>query len=83
MNIPQNKIADTSTLQKSTTMSDQEEKLQQFIAITGSNSDRAKFFLESSAWDVEVSKYNFLIKQYYVYVLFLVPVYLDCNVAIL
>ncbi|XP_076267283.1 NSFL1 cofactor p47 [Rhynchophorus ferrugineus] len=36
-------------------MSDSDEKLQQFIAITGSTSDRAKFFLDSSAWDVEVA----------------------------
>ncbi|KAL1513125.1 hypothetical protein ABEB36_002585 [Hypothenemus hampei] len=36
-------------------MSDSEEKLQQFVAITGANLDRAKFFLESSAWDVEVA----------------------------
>ncbi|XP_066152285.1 NSFL1 cofactor p47 [Euwallacea fornicatus] len=36
-------------------MSDQDEKIQQFTAITGSNSDRAKFFLESAAWDVEIA----------------------------
>lgn len=36
-------------------MSDQEEKLQQFIAITGANSDRAKFFLDSAGWDVEIA----------------------------
>ncbi|XP_018574182.1 NSFL1 cofactor p47 [Anoplophora glabripennis] len=36
-------------------MSEQEEKLTQFIAITGANEDRAKFYLESSAWQVEVA----------------------------
>jgi len=36
-------------------MSDQEEKLQQFIAITGANQDRAKFFLDSANWDVEMA----------------------------
>lgn len=36
-------------------MSDQEEKVQQFTLITGANPDRAKFYLDSAAWDVEVS----------------------------
>ncbi|XP_050306090.1 NSFL1 cofactor p47 [Anthonomus grandis grandis] len=36
-------------------MSDQEDKVQQFIGITGANPDRAKFFLESAAWNVEVA----------------------------
>ncbi|CAG9764789.1 unnamed protein product [Ceutorhynchus assimilis] len=36
-------------------MSDQEEKVQQFIAVTGANPDRAKFFLDSAAWNVEVA----------------------------
>lgn len=47
-------------------MSEQEEKLTQFIAITGANEDRAKFYLESSAWQVEVSfinKYRFHTKM--------------------
>ncbi|XP_019758102.1 NSFL1 cofactor p47 [Dendroctonus ponderosae] len=36
-------------------MSDQEEKVQQFTLITGANPDRAKFYLDSAAWDVEVA----------------------------
>ncbi|KAG5897279.1 hypothetical protein JTB14_011445 [Gonioctena quinquepunctata] len=36
-------------------MSDQAEKLSQFTAITGANEDRAKFYLDSSAWQVEVA----------------------------
>ncbi|XP_060537285.1 NSFL1 cofactor p47 [Cylas formicarius] len=36
-------------------MSEKEEKLQQFAAITGASSDRANFFLESAAWDVEMA----------------------------
>ncbi|XP_074037103.1 NSFL1 cofactor p47 [Leptinotarsa decemlineata] len=36
-------------------MSDQAEKLAQFTAITGANEDRAKFYLDSSAWQVEVA----------------------------
>ncbi|CAH1164309.1 unnamed protein product [Phaedon cochleariae] len=36
-------------------MSDQEDKITQFTAITGANEDRAKFYLDSSAWQVEVA----------------------------
>ncbi|KAJ8945212.1 hypothetical protein NQ314_009281 [Rhamnusium bicolor] len=36
-------------------MSDQAEKIAQFTAITGANEDRAKFYLDSSAWQVEVA----------------------------
>lgn len=41
-------------------MSDQDEKLLQFTSITGATEDRAKFFLDSSAWQVEVSIYSFV-----------------------
>lgn len=35
-------------------MSDQEEKITQFTSITGANEDRARFFLDSAAGQVEV-----------------------------
>lgn len=35
-------------------MSDQEEKISQFVGVTGVNDQRARFFLESSGWQVEV-----------------------------
>ncbi|CAH0551762.1 unnamed protein product [Brassicogethes aeneus] len=36
-------------------MSDQEEKVEQFKGVTGANDERARFFLDSSAWQVEVA----------------------------
>ncbi|CAH1989830.1 unnamed protein product [Acanthoscelides obtectus] len=36
-------------------MSDQDDKVTQFTAITGVSEDRAKFYLESAAWQVEVA----------------------------
>lgn len=38
-------------------MSDNNEKLQQFLTVTGIDEERARFFMESSAWDLEVSLY--------------------------
>lgn len=35
-------------------MSDNEELVSQFTAITGVDDERAKFFLESSAWKLDV-----------------------------
>lgn len=40
-------------------MSDQEEKLAQFKAITGADEERAKFFLSSAADQLEVRLYIF------------------------
>lgn len=36
-------------------MSDNNEKLQQFLTVTGIDEERARFYMESSAWDLEVS----------------------------
>ena len=35
-------------------MGDREEQIQQFVGITGVDTDRAKFYLESAAWNIEV-----------------------------
>ena len=32
-----------------------EEQIKQFCELTGETEDRAKFFLEASGWDVQVS----------------------------
>lgn len=37
-------------------MADNDEKLTQFITVTGIDEERARFYLESSAWQLEVSK---------------------------
>jgi UBX domain-containing protein 1 len=40
-------------------MADRDELLSQFTDVTGTDADRAKFYLESSAWQLEVSKHIF------------------------
>ncbi|XP_034241238.1 NSFL1 cofactor p47-like [Thrips palmi] len=40
-------------------MSNQSEQLAQFIDLTGASEDRAKFFLESSGWQLEVALASF------------------------
>jgi UBX domain-containing protein 1 len=40
-------------------MSDNPELISQFTAITGVDEERAKFYLESSAWKLDVSSKNF------------------------
>jgi UBX domain-containing protein 1 len=37
-------------------MADRDELLSQFTDVTGIDAERAKFYLESSAWQLEVSK---------------------------
>jgi UBX domain-containing protein 1 len=37
-------------------MADRDELLSQFKDVTGIDTERAKFYLESSAWRLEVSK---------------------------
>ena len=37
-------------------MADRDELLSQFTDVTGVDAARAKFYLESSAWQLEVSK---------------------------
>lgn len=39
----------------------QREKIEQFTNLTGIDADRAKFYLESSGWNIEVSNiYNYI-----------------------
>lgn len=38
-------------------MADNDEKLQQFITVTGIDEERARFYMESSAWQLEVSHF--------------------------
>ncbi|KAK5648817.1 hypothetical protein RI129_003709 [Pyrocoelia pectoralis] len=40
-------------------MADHEEKLEQFITVTGVDDERARFYLESSAWQLEVALAGF------------------------
>ncbi|KAB0803498.1 hypothetical protein PPYR_00468 [Photinus pyralis] len=40
-------------------MADNDEKLQQFITVTGVDEERARFYLESSAWQLEVALASF------------------------
>jgi hypothetical protein len=42
-------------------MADRDELLSQFRDVTGIDEERAKFYLESSAWRLEVSKHELLI----------------------
>lgn len=48
-------------------MSDQAEKIAQFRAITGSDEEKAKFYLSSAADKVEVSSIYFLLIKYQFY----------------
>ena len=41
--------------------SDQEEKVNQFVGITGADSNRAKFYLQSAAWDLNVKDDDLII----------------------
>lgn len=36
-------------------MADNTDKLNQFITVTGVDEERARFYMESSAWQLEVS----------------------------
>jgi hypothetical protein len=38
-------------------MADRDELLSQFTDVTGVDAERAKFYLESSAWQLEVRQY--------------------------
>ncbi|KAK4883763.1 hypothetical protein RN001_000034 [Aquatica leii] len=40
-------------------MADNEEKLEQFITVTGIDQERARFYLESAAWQLEVALASF------------------------
>ncbi|KAI4468524.1 ubx domain containing protein [Holotrichia oblita] len=40
-------------------MSDNNEKLQQFLTVTGIDEERARFYMESSAWDLELALTSF------------------------
>lgn len=41
-------------------MTDNDDKIQQFITVTGAEADRATFFLESSNWDIDSAVSRFL-----------------------
>lgn len=36
-------------------MADREEALREFVAVTGVEEERARFFLESAGWDLQVA----------------------------
>lgn len=38
-------------------MADHDELIQHFTAVSGADAERAKFFLESAAWDLSVGNY--------------------------
>ena len=42
------------------------ELIAQFTSVTGVDAERAKFFLESAAWKLDVSIYFRLIHRYYI-----------------
>lgn len=44
-------------------MSDQQNLISQFIEITGVEETRAKFYLESSGWDLNVSSNLYVIRK--------------------
>ena len=43
-------------------MSDNDEKLQNFLTVTGADSERGRFYMESAAWDLEVRNFLYKIK---------------------
>ncbi|XP_062361189.1 NSFL1 cofactor p47 isoform X3 [Cinclus cinclus] len=40
-------------------MADREEALREFVAVTGAEEERARFFLESSGWDLQIALASF------------------------
>lgn len=39
-------------------MADREEALREFVAVTGAEEERARFFLESAGWDLQVAPFR-------------------------
>uniref|UniRef100_A0A8B9MU93 NSFL1 cofactor p47 n=1 Tax=Accipiter nisus TaxID=211598 RepID=A0A8B9MU93_9AVES len=40
-------------------MADREEALREFVAVTGVEEERARFFLESAGWDLQIALASF------------------------